>query len=223
MVFFPLWEATCSDIWGNYPILIFLNKIFLYLFNSLSSPWPPSLNTCGHYCSLQNPNLPTVTPDIWLWTHRANSFSTNVPMSSSFVIYMLGFFGFSHSPWLFTHIINGLVILLSFLPSLFYYKSLVRILLMLLFSCVQLFVTPWTAACQVSLSFTSSRSLLKLMSMESGTYWLNPIGGFVYLFFNWSTVTLQCCVSFKCTAKWIRCDSDIHMYSFSESFLSFLL
>ena len=150
MVFFPLWEATCSDIWGNYPILIFLNKIFLYLFNSLSSPWPPSLNTCGHYCSLQSPNLPTATPDIWLWTHRANSFSTNVPMSSSFVIYMLGFFGFSRSPWLFTHIINGLVILLSFLPSLFYYKSLVRILLMLLFSYVQLFVTPWTAACQVS-------------------------------------------------------------------------
>ena len=35
------------------------------------------------------------------------------------------------------------------------------------FSHVQLFVTPWTAACQASLSFTSSRSLLKLMSIES--------------------------------------------------------
>ena len=32
---------------------------------------------------------------------------------------------------------------------------------------VQLFVTPWTAACQASLSITSSRSLLKLMSIES--------------------------------------------------------
>ena len=30
-----------------------------------------------------------------------------------------------------------------------------------------LFATPWTAACQVSLSFTISRSLLKLMSFES--------------------------------------------------------
>ena len=30
---------------------------------------------------------------------------------------------------------------------------------------VQLFVTPWTAACQASLSFTISRSLLKLMSI----------------------------------------------------------
>ena len=28
-------------------------------------------------------------------------------------------------------------------------------------------VTPWTAACQVSLSITNSRSLLKLMSVES--------------------------------------------------------
>ena len=31
----------------------------------------------------------------------------------------------------------------------------------------QLFVTPWTAACQASLSITNSQSLLKLMSIES--------------------------------------------------------
>ena len=35
------------------------------------------------------------------------------------------------------------------------------------FSCVQLFATPWTAACQPSLSITNSRSLLKLMSIKS--------------------------------------------------------
>ena len=35
-----------------------------------------------------------------------------------------------------------------------------------LLSHVQLFVIPWTAACQSSLSFTVSRSLLKLMSIE---------------------------------------------------------
>ena len=35
------------------------------------------------------------------------------------------------------------------------------------FSHVQLFVTPWTAACQASLSFTVSWNLLKLMSIES--------------------------------------------------------
>ena len=34
-------------------------------------------------------------------------------------------------------------------------------------SCIQLFVTPWTAAHQASLSFTISQSLLKLMSIES--------------------------------------------------------
>ena len=32
---------------------------------------------------------------------------------------------------------------------------------------VQLFVTPWTAACQASLSITNFQSLLKLMSIES--------------------------------------------------------
>ena len=33
-------------------------------------------------------------------------------------------------------------------------------------SCVHLFGTPWTAACQASVSFTISQSLLKLMSIE---------------------------------------------------------
>ena len=32
---------------------------------------------------------------------------------------------------------------------------------------VRLFVTPWTAACQASLSITNSQSLLKLMSIAS--------------------------------------------------------
>ena len=34
-------------------------------------------------------------------------------------------------------------------------------------SCIQLFATLWTVACQVSLFFTISQSLLKLMSIES--------------------------------------------------------
>ena len=34
-------------------------------------------------------------------------------------------------------------------------------------SCVWLFATPWTAACQASLSITNSRSSLRLMSIES--------------------------------------------------------
>ena len=35
-----------------------------------------------------------------------------------------------------------------------------------LLSCVQLFATPWTAACQATLSITNSRSLLKLTSIK---------------------------------------------------------
>ena len=49
-----------------------------------------------------------------------------------------------------------------------------------LLSGVWLFVTPWTAACQASLSFTVSRSLLKLMSIESvmPSSHLNPFSCF---------------------------------------------
>ena len=36
-----------------------------------------------------------------------------------------------------------------------------------LLSCVQLFVTPWTAACQASLSITNTQSLFKHISIES--------------------------------------------------------
>ena len=35
-----------------------------------------------------------------------------------------------------------------------------------LLSCVRLFATPWTAACQASLSITNSQSLLKFLSIE---------------------------------------------------------
>ena len=45
--------------------------------------------------------------------------------------------------------------------------SSVLLLLLLLFSYVQLFAAPWTAAHQASLSITNSQSLLKLMSIES--------------------------------------------------------
>ena len=38
-----------------------------------------------------------------------------------------------------------------------------------LLSCIQLLATPWTTACQASLSFTIFQSLLKLMSIESMT------------------------------------------------------
>ena len=45
--------------------------------------------------------------------------------------------------------------------------TLLSLCCFLLLSCDQLFVTPGTAACQVSLSFTISWSLLKLVFTES--------------------------------------------------------
>ena len=36
-----------------------------------------------------------------------------------------------------------------------------------LLSCVQFFTTPWTVVCQASLSFSVSRNLLKLISVDS--------------------------------------------------------
>ena len=45
------------------------------------------------------------------------------------------------------------------------YSRLVVAIVQLL-SCVQRFVTPWTATCQATLSFLISRSLLKLMPID---------------------------------------------------------
>ena len=47
-------------------------------------------------------------------------------------------------------------------------------------SCVQFFVTPWTAACQASLSFTISQSSLKFMSIS--WWWHTTISSSVFPF-----------------------------------------
>ena len=59
------------------------------------------------------------------------------------------------------------------------------------FSHVQLFATPWTAACQGSLSITNSRSLHKLMSIES----VMPSNHFIP-----SVISFSCLQSFP--ASW---------------------
>ena len=53
------------------------------------------------------------------------------------------------------------------MSSGFLFASKLFVVVVQSLSCVQLFVTPWTAAHQSSLSFTISQSLLKLMSIES--------------------------------------------------------
>ena len=45
-------------------------------------------------------------------------------------------------------------------------KSNLKVVVIQSLSCVQLFATPWTAACQASLSFSISWNLLRLLSVE---------------------------------------------------------
>ena len=61
--------------------------------------------------------------------------------------------------------------MLPYILELLFYYILYFILPLLSvqsLSRVQLFLTPWTAACQASLSITNFQSLLKLMPIESG-------------------------------------------------------
>ena len=51
---------------------------------------------------------------------------------------------------------------IKFKHKTYFYRKSIQLL-----SCVRLFTTPWTAAFKASLSFTNSRNLLKLMSIES--------------------------------------------------------
>ena len=61
----------------------------------------------------------------------------------------------------------------NYVPKKCVFKQISKVIFVYQFSsvqslsCAQFFVTPWTAACQTSLSITNSWSLLKLMSVES--------------------------------------------------------
>ena len=57
--------------------------------------------------------------------------------------------------------------LFSKYKNLFFLKRIEHVIVVQLLSHIRLFVTPWTAARQATLSFTISQSLLKLMSIES--------------------------------------------------------
>ena len=62
---------------------------------------------------------------------------------------------------------NTALLLWVFLVSDTYIKREIQFSSVQSLSCVQIFVTPWSAALQSSLSITNSWSLLKLMSIES--------------------------------------------------------
>ena len=70
---------------------------------------------------------------------------------------------------------QGAVCLLGWWFSNLYVGASVQFSSVQSLSCVRLFVTPWTAARQASLSITNSRSLPKLMSIELVMPSNNPI------------------------------------------------
>ena len=57
--------------------------------------------------------------------------------------------------------------LFSKYKNLFFLKRIEHVIVVQLLSHIRLFVTPWTAARQATLSFTISQSLVKLLSIES--------------------------------------------------------
>jgi len=64
----------------------------------------------------------------------------------------------------------------------------------------QLFVTPWTAACQVSLSLTISWNLLKFVSIESviAQSVIYLIFHLLLIFMTFSGLVQLCYVSYAC-------------------------
>ena len=62
-------------------------------------------------------------------------------------------------------VITSIKVLLSFMALLF--SVIYKTMLLLDPSVMSYSVTPWTSACQASLSFTNSQSLLKLRTVES--------------------------------------------------------
>ena len=62
-------------------------------------------------------------------------------------------------------VITSIKVLLSFMALLF--SVIYKTMLLLDPSVMSDSVTPWTSACQASLSFTNSQSLLKLRTVES--------------------------------------------------------
>ena len=83
----------------------------------------------------------------------------------------------------------------------------VRVVVVQSLSCVWLFVTLWTAACQASLSITISQSSLKLMSFESvmssnHLIRLPSIFPSIRVFFNELSICIRCIDSFFGMWSW---------------------
>ena len=105
------------------------------------------------------------------------------------------------------NIFKTLHIYLEIFPSICQGNSFVFVQLL---SHVQLFVTPWTAVCQASLSFTISQSLLKLMSTVS----MIPSNHLIIFHTFLLLSSIFPSISVNELALWIRCPK---YWSFSFS------
>ena len=82
------------------------------------------------------------------------------------VIHLFSFLCYRSQPDTFGFVGRKVSVYLTLLLSCEHGHRQYAVLVVQSLSCVQLFVTPWTTACQASLSITNSQSLLKLMSIE---------------------------------------------------------
>ena len=76
-------------------------------------------------------------------------------------------------------------------------------------SCVPLFATPWTTACQTSLSITNSQTLLKFMSIEL----VMPSNHLIL----WHPLLLQNHSQHQCLFQWVSSSHQVDNWSFSFS------
>ena len=91
--------------------------------------------------------------DVRIWAHWNHSFHMHLSYPGPvFCVGLLG--GLFFPSWALWGLTGGI----GMQPEGWSVQSL---------SLILLFVTPWTAACQASLSITNSQSFLKLMSIES--------------------------------------------------------
>ena len=110
-----------------------------------------------------------------------------------------------------------------FLPYVIYFLSSITSFASFIMMCfvqsvshVQLFETPWTVACQASLSFTISWSSFKLMFIGSdynvSDYWFIEISA-VFQLYSWSVnISSFLCILIFLILRKVAFNSGLHFY-----------